>query len=62
MRRLRAMLDALRESVLPEYVAAVDVELERLDETVETAFGATPDAAEARVADRQGIGGPTALA
>ena len=62
MRRLRAMLDALRESVLPEYVAAVDVELERLDETVETAFGATPDAAEARVPDRQGIGGPSALA
>ena len=62
MRRLRAMLDALRESVLPEYVAAVDVELGRLDETVESAFGATPDAAEARRADRQGIGGPSALA
>ena len=62
VRRLRAMLDALRESVLPEYIAAVDVELGRLDETVETAFGATPDAAEARRADRQGIGGPSALA
>jgi uncharacterized membrane protein len=62
MRRLRAMLDALRESVLPEYVASVDVELGRLDETVESAFGETPDAAEARRADRQGIGGPSALA
>ena len=60
-RRLRAMLEALRETVLPEYVAAVDRELARLAETVETAFGGTPDAAEATRSDRQGIGGPTAL-
>ena len=33
----------------------------KFDETVEAAFGRTPDAAEARLGDRQGIGGPTAL-
>ncbi len=61
VRRLRAMLEALRETVLPEYAAPVDAELARLAETVEAAFGRTPDAAEARLGDRQGIGGPTAL-
>ncbi len=61
VRRLRAMLETLAETVLPEYVTAVELELARLDETVEAAFGETPDAAEARRADRQGIGGPSAL-
>jgi uncharacterized membrane protein len=61
LRRLRAVLDELRTTVRPEHRAAVDAELERLDLTVELHFGDTPDLDRARVADRQGIGGPGAL-
>ncbi len=57
VRRLRSMLEVLRESVLPEYRAAVDQELERLDATVEQSFGGSIDFDLARVSDRQGIGG-----
>ena len=57
VRRLRSMLEALRESVLPDYAAAVDRELLRLDATVEERFGGTVDVDLARVSDRQGIGG-----
>ncbi len=60
-RRLQSMLDALRESVLPEYVDAVDLERERLAATVATAFSGSPDADRAPVGDRQGIGGPPRL-
>ncbi len=60
-RRLRATLEALRETVLPEYAPAVEAELGRLDRTVEKSFGTSPDADRARVADRQGIGGPPRL-
>lgn len=60
-RRLRATLEALRATVLPEYVPAVDDELARLDRTVERSFGASPDADRARLPDRQGIGGPPPL-
>jgi uncharacterized membrane protein len=60
-RRLRATLESLRQTVLPEYVPAVDAELARLDLAVETSFGASPDADRARMPDRQGIGGPPPL-
>jgi len=58
VRRLRVMLEELRTAVRPEYVAALDEELARLDATVSTTFGASVDLDRARVADRQGIGGP----
>ena len=57
MRRLRAMLEELRESVLPERRAAVDAELARLDATVRHGFGDTVDLDLASASDRQGIGG-----
>jgi uncharacterized membrane protein len=60
-RRLRATLEALRVTVLPDYIPAVDDELARLDRSVETSFGASPDADRARLPDRQGIGGPPPL-
>ena len=58
MRRLRALLEELRESVLPERRAAVDRELARLDATVQRSFGGTEDLDLAAAPDRQGIGGP----
>jgi Predicted membrane protein (DUF2254) len=57
MRRLRALLEELRESVLPERRAAVDAELARLDATVRHGFGDTVDLDLASGSDRQGIGG-----
>jgi uncharacterized membrane protein len=56
-RRLRALLDGLRESVLPERRPAVDRELARLDATVARHFGDTEDFDLASLSDRQGIGG-----
>lgn len=60
MRRLRAMLDELAESVLPERREPVLRELERLDESVAAKWGATVDLDLAGRSDRQGIGGPSA--
>jgi uncharacterized membrane protein len=60
VRRLRAMLDELSESVLPERRQAVVRELERLDEAVSAKWGGTVDHDLAGVSDRQGIGGPAA--
>ena len=60
MRRLRAMLLELHETVLPEHRAAVEGELERLAVTVESRFGDSVDLDRAGTPDRQGIGGPTA--
>jgi uncharacterized membrane protein len=57
-RRLRAMLEELRETVRPEHRDAVDAELERLDATVELHFGGSVDADRAALPDAQGIGGP----
>ena len=62
-RRLRAMLLALRESVLPAYAAAV----EQRAGARSTGPSAGPSAARStpsspRASDRQGIGGPRALA
>jgi uncharacterized membrane protein len=59
VRRLRAMLDELAESVLPERREAVLRELTRLDEAVAAGWGATADADLAGRSDRQGIGGPS---
>jgi uncharacterized membrane protein len=58
LRRLRALLEDLRESVLPEDRPAIDVELDRLDATVARTFGGTEDVVSAGIADRQGIGHP----
>jgi len=58
LRRLRAMLEDLRDSVLPEHRPAIDEELGRLEATVHRAFGRTEDLEGASIADRQGIGGP----
>ena len=62
VRRLRAMLDELSESVLPERREAVLHELERLDDVVAARWGATVDVDLAGRSDRQGIGGPTGRA
>jgi uncharacterized membrane protein len=57
MRRMRAMLEELHEEVRPEYRAAVQDELARLDATVASQFGDTVDLDRARTPDEQGIGG-----
>lgn len=58
VRRLRAMLEELAESVLPERREAVLSELARLDEAVGERWRGTADLDLAGVADRQGVGGP----
>jgi uncharacterized membrane protein len=58
MRRLKALLEDLRESVRPENRPAVDHEMARLEGTVTAAFGDSVDLDRARAADYQGIGGP----
>ncbi len=60
VRRLRALLEDLRERVRPAYRQAVEDELARLDATIEEHWGDTVDLDRARTADGQGIGGPTA--
>jgi uncharacterized membrane protein len=60
MRRLRAVLEELRESVPAERRDAVDSELARLEATVSRGFGGTVDLDLASVPDPQGIGGPGA--
>ncbi|MFL5828624.1 MAG: DUF2254 domain-containing protein [Solirubrobacteraceae bacterium] len=57
MRRLRAMLEELRDAVTPEHRAAVEEELARLDATVTRSFGDSVDSDRAMSADAQGIGG-----
>lgn len=61
VRRLRAMLETLEETVLPEYVPAVEEELARLDGVVASHWADSPDAAMAAWADMQGVGGPRPL-
>jgi len=61
VRRLRALLEDLRQAVLPEYAGAVEAELARLEATVAESFGDRIDLDLAHVADRQGIGGPPRL-
>ena len=60
VRRLRAMLEELADSVLLERREAVVLELERLDHAVAREWGQTVDIDLAGRADRQGIGGPSA--
>jgi uncharacterized membrane protein len=60
MRRLRAMLEDLQESVRPEHRPAVDTEIAKLDATIATGFAGSVDKDQARARDRQGIGGPAA--
>lgn len=62
VRRLRAMLDELSESVLPERQEAVRRELGRLDQAVAAKWGETVDHDLAGRSDRQGVGGPSARA
>ncbi|HVP02991.1 MAG TPA: DUF2254 domain-containing protein [Solirubrobacteraceae bacterium] len=61
MRRLRAVLDKLRQEVRPEHRAAVTAEIERLDATVAAAYSGSIDRDRASIADRQGLGGPQRL-
>jgi uncharacterized membrane protein len=60
VRRLRAMLEELAESVLPERREAVLRELERLSSAVQGSWSETVDLDLARMSDRQGVGGPSA--
>jgi uncharacterized membrane protein len=57
-RRLRAMLEDLRDAVRPEHRPAVEAELKRLGATVTAGFGGSVDHDRAEARDRQGIGGP----
>jgi uncharacterized membrane protein len=59
MRRMRAMLEELREEVRAEHRPAVEEELERLQTTVARTFTASVDLDRANTADPQGIGGRT---
>ena len=61
MRRLRALLLALCDSVLPEHSAAVEHELERLEQSAVHGFGDTVDRDLVGAVDRQGIGGARPL-
>jgi uncharacterized membrane protein len=58
VRRLRALLEELRERIRPEYRAAIDDELRRLDATVDEHWSRSIDLDLAQLADGQGIGGP----
>ena len=60
VRRLRAMLEELAESVLTERRDAVLAELARLDDATAAKWGGTVDLDLAGMSDRQGIGGPLA--
>ena len=60
MRRLRALLDELGETVRPEHRTAVEDDLRRLDATVTRAWSDSIDFDLARERDGQGIGGPSA--
>ena len=57
VRRMRALLEELREEVLPQHRPAVEDELARLDATVSVTFRDSVDKDRASVADPQGIGG-----
>jgi uncharacterized membrane protein len=59
MRRMRAMLEELRDQVREEHRPAVEEELARLDATVARTFGDSVDLDRAGSADAQGIGGRT---
>ena len=56
-RRLRALLEELLAEVRPENRAAVEAQLARLDASIATHFGSSPNLDQASAADRQGLGG-----
>ena len=58
MRRLRALLDELLETVRLEHRAALEDELRRLDATIADAWRDSVDLDRASGADGQGLGGP----
>jgi uncharacterized membrane protein len=58
MRRLRAMLEELRDEVPPAHRDAVTEELARVDATVARSFDHSVDLDRARLADPEGMGGP----
>jgi len=58
VRRLRALLEDLRERVEPEHRQAVETELARLEATIAEHWRDSVDLDLARAADGQGIGGP----
>ena len=60
MRRMRALLEDLQESVHPDNRPAVDAEITKLDATVATGFAGSVDKNQAQLPDLQGIGGPAA--
>ena len=57
VRRMRAMLEELRDEVHPENQATVEEELARLQATVARTFAGSVDLDRASIADPQGIGG-----
>jgi uncharacterized membrane protein len=57
VRRLRAVLAELHDTVRPEHRAAVESELARLDADVEREFGSSADLDRASESDPQGLGG-----
>jgi uncharacterized membrane protein len=59
MRRMRAMLEELREEVRAEHRPAVEEELALLQVTVARTFADSVDLDRANTADPQGIGGRT---
>jgi uncharacterized membrane protein len=59
MRRMRAMLEELRDEVRTEHRPAVEEELARLKMTVARTFADSVDLDRANTADPQGIGGRT---
>ena len=59
MRRMRAMLEELRDEVRAEHRPAVEEELARLQKTVACTFADSVDLDRANTADPQGIGGRT---
>jgi len=60
MRRLRALLEELGQTVRPEHRPAVEHELARLDAVLEERWHGSVDLGRASTSDRQGIGGPSA--
>src|SRR5262249_31538018 len=60
VRRLRAILEDLQESVRPEHRPAVAAEIAKLDATIATGFAGSVDKEQPRTRDRRGIGGPAA--
>jgi uncharacterized membrane protein len=61
MRRMRAVLEKLRQEVRPENRDAVTDEIARLEATVAASFSGSVDLGWAGIADRQGMGGPDRL-